>query len=256
MNLSNLDNELWAASLLGHVALVLILIVRKRVRDFPIFTSFLAYEALTTLLLFWISQRGSHHAYFLAYWITGFANYAFQLALIFEIARDVLRPTGTWLRDARRSFLGWGAAGLVAAASLALQIGPPQSQGFDLWDTRITVFTSVLTSGLFLAMATAATSLGLQWRSHVVALGEGLFVWAFVSLLEDFAHAALGWDRQFVVFVHVRMFVYLAVLVYWMVVFWLPEKVRAPLTPEMVSYLVELHERVKYDIGKLDGPPL
>jgi hypothetical protein len=256
MNLSNLDNALWAASLVGHVALVFVLIFRKRVRDFPIFTVFLTYEAFTTVLLFLVSRIGSHHAYFLAYWITGFANYAFQLALILEVARDVLRPTGTWVRDARRAFLGWGAAGLITAALLALQLGPPQSKGFDLWDTRITVFTSVLTCGLFLAMATAATDLGLQWRSHVVALGEGLFVWAFVALLEDFAHAALGWDREFVVFVHIRMLVYLAVLLYWMVLFWLPERVRKPLSPEMMSYLGSLHDRVKYDVNRLNGPPL
>ena len=254
MTLTSLDNVLWAAGFLGHVALLLVLVVRKRLRDFPLFTSFLAFEASRTVLLFVVFRYGSKHGYFLAYWITGFADYIFQVALIFEIARHILRPTGTWVRDARKAFWGWGTAGLLAAAALALQIGPPQSKGFDLWDTRITVFTSLLTCELFLAMSMTANRLGLQWRSHVIALGQGLFVWAFIALLEEFAHAILGWDREFVMFVHARMFVYLSVLVYWMVAFWLPEKVRAPLSPEMNAYLVALHERVQYDLTSMNGP--
>ncbi len=254
MSLSTLDNALWATSLLGHVALLLVLLVRRRARDFPVFTAVIGFEVLRTVLLFVILRHGSRHAYFLAYWITGFADYIFQVALIVEIARDILRPTGSWVRDARSAFLGWGVAGLVAAGIFALQVGPPQAKGLDLWDVRTTIFTSLLTCELFIAMAVAANRLGLQWRSHVVAIGQGIATWAFVALLEDFGHTALGWNRQFVVFVHIRMFVYLAVLIYWMVAFWLPEKVRAPLSPGMNTYLVALHERVQYSLKSIDGP--
>jgi hypothetical protein len=256
MKLSTLDNVLWAAGFIGHVALVLILVIRKRLRKFPIFAGFLGLSVLVTVLLFVISRHGSRRAYFLVYWISGFADYIFQVALIFEIARDVLRPTGTWVQDARKSFLGWGAAGVVAAAALASQIGPPQSKGLDLWDVRITVFTSLLTCALFIAMSSAANRLGLQWRSHMVALGQGLGAWAFIALLEEFGHAIYGWDHDFVVLVHLRMVGYLSVLVYWMVAFWLPEKVRKPLSPEMNAYLVALHQRVQYDLTSVDGPPL
>jgi hypothetical protein len=256
MNLSMLDNALWAAGFVGHAALVLVLVLRKRVREYPVFVSLLAFEALTTAVLFVVSRHGSHHAYFLAYWITGFADYAFQVALIYEIARDILRPTGSWVQDARNSFLIWGTVGLVLAAALAMQIGPPESKGLDLWDVRITVFTSLLTCELFIAMSAAANRLGLQRRSYVVALGQGITVWAFSSLLEEFGHVIFGWDRQFVVFVHLRMLVYLAVLVYWMVIFWHREKPRAPLSPEMSAYLVALHRRVQYDLTSVDGPPL
>jgi len=252
MNFSNLDNALWAASLVGHVALVLVLVWRNKWRDFPVFTSFVGFAALTTVLLFLVSKYGSKHGYFLAYWLTGVVDYVLQVALIFEIARDVLRPTGTWVQDARNAFLGWGAAGLVAATVLALQIGPPQAKGLDLWDVRITVFTSLLTCSLVTAMSVAANRLGLQERSPVVAIGNGIGMWAFIALLEEFGHVIFGWDREFVVFVHIREIVYLLVLVYWTVTFWLPAKVRAPLSPEMTAYLVALHQRVEYDLNSGD----
>ena len=256
MNLSILDNALWAAGFIGHLTLVLTLVIRKRVRDFPVFTGFIGFEAFTTFLLFFVSSRGSRHSYFLAYWITGFADYIFQVAVILEVARDVLRPTGTWVRDAYKAFLGWGSAALVVSAALALQLGPPQSKGFDLWDVRITVFTSLLTCALFIAMSAAANRLGLQQRSYVFALAGGFFVWTFSSLLEEFGHAIFGWNHEFIIFVHIRHGVYLLVLVYWIAVFWLPEKVRAPLSPEMNAYLIALHERVQYDLKSIDGPHL
>ena len=256
MSTSLADNVFWAAGFIGHVALVLILLLRKREREYPVFTFFMAFEALTTILLFVISRVMGHRAYFLAYWITGFGDYAIQVALIFEIARHVLRPTGTWVRDARTPFLAWGATGFLVAAALAMQIGPPQAKGFDLWDVRITVFTSLLTCELFIAMSAAANRLGLQRRSHVVALGQGITVWAFSALLEEFGHSILGWDRKFEIFVYLRMAVYLSVLAFWMVSFWLPEKVRAPLSPEMKAYLVALHRRVQYDLTSVNGPPL
>ncbi len=245
MNLSLLDNALWAASLIGHAALLLILIFRKRVREFPVFTLFVASEIFRTMLLFLIFRLGTKHGYFLAYWTTGFANYFFQVVLILEIGMNVLRPTGRWVLEARKSFLIWGAVGLLVAAIMAFEIGPSQSRGLDLWDSRITVFTALMTCGLFLAMVTAANRLGLRWRSQAFAIGQGLFLWAFISLLGDVGHTALGWNRDFVVLDHVLMFTYLAVLVFWSVTFWLPEKDRSALSPEIRAYLVAEQERLQ-----------
>lgn len=254
MTLSRLDEVLWAASLIGHAALATILVRRKRWREFPVFTSFVIYEGLTTVLLVAVSDYGSKHAYSLAYWITAYGNFAYQVAIIYEIARDVLRPTGRWVQEARRSFYLWGGLGLVLAAALTLQLGPTHSKGLDLWEARLDVFTSLLTCELVLAMSAAANRLGLQRRSYVVALGSGFAVWACVALMQDFARAALGWDRDFVALGHIGMVVYLLVLVYWIVMFWLPERARAPLSPEMQAYLLALHDRVHYDLHGVDGP--
>ncbi len=247
MNFSTVDNALWAASLIGHVALVLILVLRKKLREFPVFSTFIAFSALRTILLFFVYRFATNHQYFLAYWITGGANYLFQVGLIVEIARNVLRPTGRWVLEARKSFLIWAAVGLGVAAIMAYELGPSQSKGIELWDTRITVFTALMTSGLFLAMMTAANRLGLRWRSQVYAVGQGLFLWSLISLFGDVAHTALGWNREFVVLDYVQMFAYLAVVVFWGITFWFPEKERAELSPEIRAYLVAAAARLEYD---------
>jgi hypothetical protein len=254
MNLSSLDNALWAASLLGDLALVLILVLRGKIRHLPVFFSFIAFSAARTILLFLVYRFGSNHQYFLAYWITGAADYLFQIGLIVEIARNVLRPTGRWVLEAGRSFLNWSSLGLIVAAVMAFELGPSQSKGLDLWDTRITVFTALMTCGLFLAMMTAANRLGLRWRSQVYAVGQGLFIWSSIALLGDVAHTALGWSREFIVFDHVQMFAYLVVVVFWGVTFWLPEKARAELSPEIRAYLVAAAGRVAYDQSSANLP--
>lgn len=254
MNLSSLDNALWAASLIGHVALVLILVLRGKVRQFPVFSSFITFSALRTVLLFFVYRNGIKHQYFLAYWITGAANYLFQVGLILEIATNVLRPTGRWVLDAGKSFLIWSSLGLIVAAVMAFALGPAQSKGLNLWDARITVFTALMTCGLFLAMMTAANGLGLRWRSQVFAVGQGLFLWSSIVLLGDVAHTALGWNRDFIVFDHVQMFAYLAVVVFWGITFWFPEKERAELSPEIRAYLVAAGGRVAYHRRSPDLP--
>lgn len=248
MNLTTLDNVLWAAGFVGHVALFFVLLVRRRWREFPVFIGVVGYQAMVTVILFLISRYGSRHAYFLAYWILAFGDYSLQIALIFEMARAVLRPTGTWVRDARRGFLLWSIAGLILAGAVAVAIGPPAAKGLGLWEVRTTLFTDVLTLEVFLAMSAAANRLGLQWRSHVMALGQGLTAWAVTGLLRDIAHVIYGWSREFIVFDYVVSFVYLGSLVFWIVAFWKPERERAPLSPDMQEYLLALHRRVQYDL--------
>ncbi len=173
----------------------------------------------------------------------------FQVALITEIGLNVLRPTGRWILEARKSFLIFGAVWLAVAAVMAFEIGPSQSKGLDLWDTRVTIFTALMTCGLFLAMLKTANRLGLRWRSQVFAVGQGLFLWAFIALLGDIGHTALGWNRAFVVLDHVRMFTYLLVLVFWSATFWFPERERAELSPEIRAYLLAAHEGLEYDLN-------
>ena len=248
MTSPSLTNVLWAAGFLGHVSLLVVLFTKRQSRRFPVFTALIAFQAFVTPLLFLILKYGSHHSYVLAYWGTGFIDYAFQIALIFEIAYIVLRPTGTWVIDARQSFLLGGGLGLLLAAAVAFTLGSPFAKGLDLWEERITLFTSLLTCELFAAMILSANRLGLHWRSHVIALAQGLTVWALLTLGSNVLHVLTGWKHDFALYDGIREFAYLGALLFWIVSFWLPETERAPLSTEMEAYLLALHRRVQYDL--------
>ena len=242
---------LWAVGTMSQVVLLYVLLVKRRARLFPIFSCFIGFEILKALVLYVLYRLGSRHEYAIVYWLLEIPDYALQMGLLFEIALDILRPGGQWVRDARKSFLLWGSVGLVTAAVIAMFIGPPEAKGLDLWNVRTSVFTSLLISGLFISLSASANRLGLQRRSYIFALGLGLTIWAFSSLVENFSSMVSGSAAE-AVFSQIRMWVYCGACLYWSWVFWWPEKERAPLRPEQ---LVALHERVQYDLDRVNGGP-
>lgn len=251
MNFPALDNIIWAANFLGIAALLVVLLVRKRWRQFPIFTCFMAYSILVSAGMFLISRYSTPTVYRIVYWTISGGDILFQLGLIFEITRVVLRPTGTWIRDARSSFVLVGVTGTAIAAGLCLAIKTPTASTAGIWEIRGDLFTALLDCGLFLAMLFASNRLGLEWRNHVMALAQGLTLWAFGSAASDLVSIFLGWTQQYRVVQLFPSFLYIAVLLYWIVAFWRPERVRAPLSNEMKDYLVALHSRVQYDLQQV-----
>jgi hypothetical protein len=251
MNFSTLDNLLWAAGFIGHAALLAVLLVRRRWRGFPIFTGLVAYHVLETIVLFLVFRYGTRHTYTVTYWVFAGGDILFQLALILEIARIVLRPTGTWVRDARSSFIFTAAIGTAVTLGLSLAVKPLAHSALGIWEIRGNLFTALLDCELFLAMLYASNRLGLEWRNHVMGLAQGLTAFAFGAVVSDLTHIVFGWSRDFLVLDHLLSLVYLLVLVYWMVTFWRPEPARAPLSVKMQNYLVALHSRVQYDLEKV-----
>ena len=82
-----------------------------------------------------------------------------------------------------------------------------------------------------------------------MGLGQGLGIWALISLIVGTAHSYYGWTKNYEAIDHIRTFAYLGALVYWTITFWLPEPERKPLSPEMRDYLLALHEKVSYDLS-------
>ncbi|HLH37148.1 MAG TPA: hypothetical protein VKX41_20925 [Alloacidobacterium sp.] len=248
MKVSLLDNALWAASFAGNFIMFLVLLVRGRWKKFPIFTTLIGYYVLENIAVFAV-YRYAPQQYDIVYWLTFALDFSLQILLVFEIARVVLRPTGTWVHDARYSFLLWGSIGALIALGLTFAIHPSTSKSLDAWGIRAFLFTSLLFCELFLAMMLSAQRLGLVWRNHVMGLGQGLTAWALVSCIVDIAHSYYGTGHlsDFRMLEHIRTLTYIAAISYWIMIFWLPEPERKPLSEEMQKYLVALHAKVQYD---------
>ncbi len=251
MNLSLLDNALWAAGLIGNAALLFVLLYRGRGKTFPAFAAWIAFEILFSVLLVLINRFASYSVYAWTYWSGAIVDVALQIAVVIEIARIVLRPTGAWSADARGRFVGIGAAGAIVAMALAWGAHPSAPTSLDAWEMRASLFTSILICELFTAVLMASQQLGLVWRSHVMRLGQGLTVWAIVSFAVDAAHSYYGGVRHFNLLEHLGSFAFLAAQVWWIVSFWADEPARKPLSPEMQRYLVDLHQRVQYDLANV-----
>lgn len=251
MRFTTIDQVLWVVGLLGHVSLLLVLLRRARWREFPIFTGLIGYQVLVTMILFAIYQYGSPHAYFIAYWQLALGDYCFQVALLVEMARNVFQSARPSVDNARKCFLGFTGACVLLFLGLCIVMSPPGVSGLDLWEMRATLFTSLLTCGLFVSISAGANYLGLPWRSHVIALGQGLAAWSAVAVLGDVVHIATGWHQEFAIFDHVRMYVYIGALVFWTATFWAEERKLAPLSEDVQLYIEALHHQVRLDLERI-----
>jgi small-conductance mechanosensitive channel len=251
MALSALDYALWAAGFFGQAALFAILIIRRRWREFPVFTTVMGFETVVGPALYLLVQYGSSSLYKEVYWSSVLIEFALQLGIILEIARIVLRPTGTWVRDAKKQFIFWGALGILIAAALPFLVTPPAATLLHRLEVRGDLFTSLVICELIAVVTRTSKNLGLGWRNHVMALGNGWTAWAVAAILVDGLHSYFGAERYFAELEHTRMVVYLAVLGYWTVQFWLEEPARQPISPQLSAYIQELHRRVKNDLDTL-----
>jgi hypothetical protein len=251
MNLSALDLALWVAGFVGYAALFTILVVRRRWRQFPVFTTVVCFETVMNPVLYAFFRLGYSGMYVRTYWFTVIFDFAFQLGVVFEIARIVLKPTGTWVQDAKKQFFLWGTTGILLAAALPWLVSPPSAGLLDRLEVRGNLFTSLVICELIAVVTRTSRSLGLGWRNHVMALGNGWTVWAVVAILVSGLHSYFGAQLYFRELEHVRMLVYLGVVGYWMIQFWLEEPVRQPISPELRAYIEALHRQVKKDLDTL-----
>jgi hypothetical protein len=244
---------LWAAGFIEHAALLVVLLVRGRWKTFPVFTVLIGFNAFRTMLLFAIYTYGSDQTYKVVYWIASFLDLALQVAIVFEIARVVLKPTGTWVQDARRMFLLSGIIGAIFAAIIAYIINPTAASNLGFWTEKGSLFSAMLTVELFVSMAFASTRLGLVWSSHVMRIGQGLAVWAIAALFVEGAYSHFGPNWHDGVLDNVRILVYQAVTIFWIITLWRSEPKRRTLSPEMQSYLDGLHSQLQTELRSVSN---
>ena len=227
MNFTALDQILWVLGFVGHLLLLFVLLIRHRWLNFPVFTTMVASQVTITVVLFLVSRHGTSHTYFVAYWLCAIADFTLQVALVIEVASSICQMNGVWIQTAKRGLWTWVAAGVVIAGGTCFAIRPPSMSVLDKWDLRGTLFTSLLTCMLVLGVSMTANRLHLQRSSHVMALAQGLALWAAMAVAGDALKVATGWRYELAAFDQARSCVYLFDLAFWTLCFWRPEKLPA-----------------------------
>lgn len=246
MNFSGLDKFFWLAGFLSSVILLCVLILRGRWRAFPIFTLYIGFQILLSATGYEIYRHGTHAAYARVYWTGAGIDFALQLCLLFEIARNVLKPTGTWVQEARVFLWVLAVAGFALAAVLASFARPDAPTHLATWEFRGNLFSSLLTCELYFALLVTSNYLGLVWRNHTMGLGLGLSTWAFVTVSVNISHLVGSYSFARTLD-HTKVITYTLVLFYWIYTFWRDEPKRKELPPGMKKYLLAVHQSVRYD---------
>ncbi len=254
MRFSLTANLIWAATFIVNAAFVIVLFARGRWRQFPILTAWICFMVARSSILFLASLNGSKYWYSHLYWFGASIDFALQLAVVFEIAAIVLRPTGTWVHDARGTFATVGLAGILVAAVFAWGVSPPSPDIVHrVWEIRGDLFTSLVICELFVVMTFTANRLGLAWRNHVMAVGQGLTAWSAVMVVKTSLQSLLGTHHLYTQLDYIRGVTYVAAICWMIVQLWRDEPERQPISLDLHEYILALHRRVEYDLQRLDA---
>ncbi len=253
MHFSGLFIFFWIAGVVVESGLILVLLLRHRWRQFPFLTSLMVFTVLRSVTLMILYIDGSKHWYTVVYLGGLVADFSLQLAVVLEIARIILRPTGTWVQDARLRFAIGGLAGIGVAALLTWLIHPPAQSVLQMWQVRSNFFTSMVICELFVVMTLTANRLGLGWRNHVMAIGQGLTAWSTVMVVKTAIESILGTGSHYLQLEQVRSVTYITAICWMMLQLWRDEPERRPISADLHQYIVALHSRVEYDLRRLDA---
>jgi hypothetical protein len=252
MHLTGLALLFWTVGLAGHLLLLLVLFVRRRAGQFPLFTTLIAMNVVRTAILWEVERHAGKVAYFYTYWTLGTIDMALQLGVVYELATHVFRPLGRWAPDVRQSVL-WLVSGSVAVAALLTVIPQPETR---FWVRALVIrgnfFSSVLMSELFLGMIVLAVTVHLPWKTHVARIAQALGTYSVICILTEAGHSTFGTGSKiFSTLSQIRMIVYLLCLGYWIVMLWRDAPAPLELPEEMRRQLYLLQRRVEYDLQRL-----
>jgi len=256
-HLSGLDLFFWVASLFGHLALLAVLWLRKRAFEFPLFTSLITMYVGRTIVLFFTLRYGSRDAYFYTYWSLAFVDVLLQLAVVYEIASHVFRPTGTWAQDLRWSFLWLLAISAVIGLGLTWLAVPPTQNLRQAIAIRGNFFSSVLMSELFIGITAMSVTMGLPWRTHVARIAQGLGTYSIIGIGIEGLHSYFGLTQGmqgYTLLSHVRIAAYLVCVIYWIVTLAQEAPESRGMPVQMQRQLRLLQRRVAFELANIKGP--
>lgn len=238
---------LWTLTFAGHLVLLVVLLGRERIARFPWFTASIALITLRLLVAKLLSGRLPQMT-FAAIIIVMLDVAAFvSLMVVVEMAR---RAFGS----ARRSSWLAGALSLMALGAVVLRYwgtwpawkeltSSPPLQVLEFLAQKAGLLADVETIGIGVLIVALGYRCGAGWRSHVqrIAIGLSTASLAQVSveaLWQAIARSAVVHEMNTynrLIHLRDRLFnansaVYIAVLIWWIVVLWKDEPGRA--TPD------------------------
>lgn len=249
MHFSGWDNALWGAGVLGELSLFLVLLRAKSYRTFPIFFIWITVVVVLEPTFYWFSHHLSAEEYYRTFFALSIPQYLLEIAVLFEIAREVLSPVR---KSLPRGILSLFLVSVVLIGIIAFWIAA-RLNAATLSDPRaytvLSTTVAILRLTTFSLIAAFSQLLGLTWKNHVMQLASGLAFYAAISLAVELAHSHLraspSYYANYVALDHLRIGGYLCALYFWCYAFAKKEAPRKEFSPQMAQFLVSISGSTK-----------
>ena len=254
MHLTGLDLLFWAAGLIAHVALLCVLLIRRRFQVFPIFTALILSDIGRTAALAVVEKYGNKTSYFFTFWSLGILDTLLQLGVVYELYSDTFRPLGAWPDDLRVTFLRLMTLTIAIATGLTWLATPHAHFWIQAVVIKGNFFSSVCMSELFVGMIALSVRVGLPWKTHVARIAQGLGAYSLIEVLIEAGHSYFGVGsntRIYATLSHFRMTAYLCCVAYWIVMLWRNAPEPRKLPDGLRDQLIHLQNVVDADLERI-----
>lgn len=250
--MNSLDKAMWIGADAGEIALVGILLFRRVLASFPVFTTYILWQVATDIFLYVILQE--QHGYATPYFVHIYYGCSLladllELGVLLEIAANVLRPANRILTN--KIILGM--LGIIILLGFVSFLGTESITKVVYHNPRILVVidttAAILRLATFLAVAGFSQILGLNWKSHVLQLTTGLAFYAVIDLIGQLAksqiHPGPSYDIYYHLWSEFDVAGYLCTVYFWCWAFWKKEAPRRDFSPKMAKFLASLSGSAK-----------
>jgi hypothetical protein len=254
MHVSGIEFAAWAASFAGYAVALLIMAVRGRVREFPLFSLYLVEGIVSSIALFLILRNLSPGAYRHAYWARGILDEILQLLVVYELVVHIFRPTGVWARDVRRTLVQIACISALVAGILARMAQPATKFAIQTFILRSNFFSAALMSELFVGIVVLSGAYGLPWKTHVARIAQGFGAYSLFCVAVDIAVIFSGLNHgngTFRRLTDLRFPVFLACEVYWIVMLSVEAPAPRELPEAMQIQIYTLQRQVENDLIRI-----
>lgn len=218
---------LWIAPHALQLAIVVIMIRRRLVSEFPVFLTYTLFQIVMGGTLFALDHISTVSArqYINAQWVDTTGSIVLRFALIYEIFSRIFDPYPA-LVELGRLLLRWGVVVLllvaVAVAARAPDDATPLLSGIHVLNSAV----SLMQSGLLVFLFLFSSYFGLSWRSYIYGIAAGLGIFSSVSLATAALRVASGTAAASYSLDFVTMATYHCCVLIWLVYLLAPETAR------------------------------
>jgi hypothetical protein len=211
------NHLIWAAGLLGHLLLLVVLFRCKRVARFPCFTLLIFFYLVRSIGLVVALRISGHPAPLFVSMVLDITDVLLQWAVLGELTWTALRPLDGLRRVTLPLLL------VTSGVLIVLRLAPRGSVNLPTILVLMHFLLSVLMVEWALVLASLLRALRLSWRSHVVAISFGYGIYS-AALLAGGGYFRTGREmRDYIFFSFFRIGVYLLIVVWWTISLWRKE---------------------------------
>lgn len=202
---------LWYGGTALQLAVLILLVWRRLLREFPIFALYTAHEVLKSIALRFVPY-GSNAAFY-GYWANEAIDIILGIAIIYEIYRHVFKRYEA-LQSLGSIVFRWCLIVLTGVAFCLATMPSPGDTPVMRGVLVLGIGGTLIRTGLLLVLFIFASTFGLTWKHYAFGIAMGLAVYYSVDLA-NLATRIHNGSAGTLAFQFARMGAYCFALVLW-----------------------------------------